>query len=223
MSNPSKEPPYQDWPTENVVSFSSPDSAYGFLSNRAPGFPITINGIQYLTAEALFQVCHFPDHPDLQSRIIADQNHKRVSRYAAIHFDKVRPDWPYLRLEAMRWVVRRKFSQYERLAELLQSTGQRPIIFQSFDDIFWGARYANFGTGTYGDQPVFRGRNTLGCLLMELRQQLRENGWKSFQEKQDQPTEILLPTNLPTHQKPVSLYLSSRPTNETSGKCAPIN
>jgi len=176
MEQTPREPAIHDWPTENVVLFSAPEKPYGFLSNRAPGFPLAVNGIVYLSAEALFQVCHFPDHPDLQRKIIADQNGKRVSWYARLHFDKVRPDWPHLRIDVMRWVLRRKFSQYEHLADQLLATEFRPIIFQSFDDTYWGASYARRGNGTYGDEPVFQGRNILGRLLMDLRQERKEQG-----------------------------------------------
>ena len=67
----------------------------------------------------------------------------------------------------MRWVLRlkREANQAE-IDAVLAATGDRPIVEVSTRDPWWGA------------QPVadrYEGRNVLGRLWMELRQQLRDH------------------------------------------------
>ena len=66
----------------------------------------------------------------------------------------------------MRWLLRKK-REANRVAidAVLAETGDRPIVEVSTRDRWWGAR------------PVaerYAGRNVLGRLWMELRQQLRD-------------------------------------------------
>ena len=76
------------------------------------------------------------------------------------------PGWNAQRVDVMRWVLRMK-REANRVAidAVLAATGDRPIVEVSTRDPWWGAR------------PVadrYEGRNVLGRLWMELRQQLRE-------------------------------------------------
>jgi len=63
----------------------------------------------------------------------------------------------------MRRAVLRKFSVHPELREILLSTGQEEIIENAPHDYYWGCGK----TGT--------GRNQLGIILMEVRQQLRDS------------------------------------------------
>ena len=66
----------------------------------------------------------------------------------------------------MRWVLRMKReANAAAIDDALARTGDRPIVEVSTRDPWWGARPA-------GDS--YRGRNVLGRLWMELRQQLRD-------------------------------------------------
>ena len=49
-----------------AVVFTDPAGEYGFLSNLAPGYPVIVNRIEFLTPEALFQAFKFPHSPRLQ-------------------------------------------------------------------------------------------------------------------------------------------------------------
>ena len=67
----------------------------------------------------------------------------------------------------MRWVLRMKReANPAEIDAVLAATGDRPIVEVSTRDPWWGA------------QPVadrYEGRNVLGRLWMELRQQLRDH------------------------------------------------
>jgi len=73
-----------------------------------------------------------------------------------------RPDWFEVNVEAMDVVLQAKFTQHEDLREKLLETGNRELIEDSPDDVFWGI-------GRDG-----QGRNELGKALMRLRERLRE-------------------------------------------------
>jgi ribA/ribD-fused uncharacterized protein len=72
---------------------------------------------------------------------------------------RIRADWDEVRLTVMKTGLLAKFSQNERLKQLLLSTGDTEIIEDSPRDAW--------GVGKKGD-----GQNWLGRLLMEVRAEL---------------------------------------------------
>ena len=153
---------YRRW---GAVVFLKTHELYGGLSNMAAGYPVTINGTRILTAEALYQACRFPHRPEVQ-RLIIEQASPMAAKMKSKPYRKdSRPDWEQVNVDIMRWCLRVKLVQnWERFGELLHSTGERPIIEESKRDAFWGAKATDAGT--------LVGRNVLGRLLMELRDQL---------------------------------------------------
>ena len=73
----------------------------------------------------------------------------------------MRADWLQARDDIMRRALHAKFTQHPALAELLLGTGDAVIVEHTGNDSYWG----DGGDGS--------GRNRLGELLMELREQLR--------------------------------------------------
>ena len=63
-------------------------------------------------------------------------------------------------MDIMRVALYAKYTQHQRLRDLLLGTGDREIVEHTSNDSFWG----DGGDG--------RGQNVLGKLLMELRDQL---------------------------------------------------
>ena len=145
------------------VVFLKTTEPYGGLSNMAGGFPLCVNGLCIPTSEALYQACRFPHRPDLQRLIIAQRSPMAAKMKAEPHLHDSRPDWDRVRVAVMRWCLRVKLAQHwKTFGELLRSTGELPIVEQSWKDDFWGAKPADDGT--------LRGVNALGRLLMELRE-----------------------------------------------------
>jgi len=139
---------------------------YGGLSNMASGFPIVLDGVKILSSEALYQACRFPHLPEVQRRILAQASPMTAKMVGKPHRKHSREDWERIRLRVMRWVVRVKLIQnWSRFSALLLSTGDRPIVEESLKDDFWGAKPVEGG--------MLTGVNTLGRLLMELREDVR--------------------------------------------------
>lgn len=79
---------------------------------------------------------------------------------------KIRKDWNSSKLKIMLWGVREKFHKNPKLSELLLSTGEEILIERNqWGDTFWGV---------CND----KGKNHLGKILMEVRNELK-NGKKT--------------------------------------------
>ena len=72
----------------------------------------------------------------------------------------VRADWERVKVDVMRTALRAKFTQHAAARELLLSTGRARLVENSPNDYVWGV-------GRDGS-----GRNLLGVLLAELREEL---------------------------------------------------
>ena len=151
---------------EGAAVFRIVRERWGGLSNFG-AYPLEVNGIAIPTSEALYQACRFPAEPELQRLVISQPNPMAAKIEANKKADRTRADWFDINVRLMRWVLRVKLAcNYESFGHLLDSTGEMPIVEYSRRDRFWGARYE-------GSELV--GVNALGRLLMELREQLRED------------------------------------------------
>ncbi len=89
------------------------------------------------------------------------------------HVGMTRGDWRAINIAAMRWCLRIKLSQHSAsFGTVLAETGDLPIVEISHKDDFWGARPQPDGT--------LLGKNVLGRLEMELRQQWLTGGADLF-------------------------------------------
>ena len=141
---------------------------YGGLSNMAGGFPLVVNDIKVRTSEALYQACRFPHMPEIQRLIIEQKSPMTAKMKGKPHRQNSRPDWNAVRVKIMRWCLRVKLAQnWDAFSELLLETADFPIVEQSKRDDFWGAKPV--------DKDILTGVNALGRLLMELREQVKDN------------------------------------------------
>ena len=141
---------------------------WGAFSNFQPlPVPIAAGPCIFSTSEALYQACKFPARPDIQLRIANAPTPKEAAAIGRTSGLGIDPGWNARRVDVMRWVLRMKReANPAQIDAVLAATGQRPIVEFSTRDPWWGAR------------PVadrYEGRNVLGRLWMELRQQLRES------------------------------------------------
>ena len=145
--------------------FKKTNEQYGGLSNMAPGFPLCVNGVSIRTSEALYQACRFPHIPELQRLILGERSPMTAKMIGKPHRTDSRKDWSRVRIPIMRWCLRLKLSQnWNKFSTLLLSTKDKPIVEESQKDCFWGAKPQEDGS--------IVGRNVLGRLLMELREEL---------------------------------------------------
>ena len=155
---------------KDSVVFLKTDEPFGGLSNMAGGYPIHVNGVRILTSEALYQVCRFPHLPDVQKLIIGQVSPMTAKMRSKPYRKDSRPDWDQVRVRIMRWSLRMKLANnWNTFSELLLRTGERPIVEESRKDDFWGAKVV-------GDGDTLVGMNVLGRLLMELREQVKQQG-----------------------------------------------
>ena len=163
------------WEHSSAV-FHKTREKHGGLSNMAAGFPLRVNGIQIRTSEALYQACRFPHLPDVQREIIGERSPMTAKMRSKPWRDETRPDWMEVRVKVMRWVLRVKLAQnWEKFShELLETDNLEIVEKKTRRADFWGAKVQEDGS--------FFGKNVLGRLLMELREQVRDSGQQSFLE-----------------------------------------
>jgi len=142
---------------------------YEFLSNFAR-IPVTRNGITYPTNEHAFQAAKATNPADA-ARILAAPtpgDAKRIGRRI-----QLRHDWEQIKLDIMLECLRAKFSP-PPIRTMLLATGQRPLVEgNNWHDRYFGVCFSC----QYGCDHV--GENHLGRLLMQVREELREEllGW----------------------------------------------
>lgn len=155
---------------KDSVVFLKTHEPFGGLSNMAGGYPIRVNGVRILTSEALYQACRFPHLPDVQKMIISQISPMTAKMLSKPYRKDSRPDWDHVRVRIMRWCLRMKLANnWNTFSELLLRTGDCPIVELSRKDDFWGAK-------AFGDGDTLVGMNVLGRLLMELREQVKQQG-----------------------------------------------
>ena len=156
------------------------DNGYEFLSNMYP-CKVEYEGLTYQTSEAAFQAAKFDKKEykmmftDIKPDNIKKNEWKRYARPAKKlgskngkiskndpeAFDK--EEWDNGRAyKVMKEVVLAKFTQNPDLKEMLVATGDACLIEgTTWKDTTWGV-----------DLSTMRGKNQLGKILMEVRQEL---------------------------------------------------
>lgn len=137
------------------------DNKYAFLSNFYDS-PIAIDGITYPTVEHFFQAQKTLDQDERLK--IADAatpgRAKRLGRTVSL-----RKDWEVVKDDVMRIGLRAKFSDEKLKIRLLATNDEELIEGNWWHDNYWGSCSC--------PKCNSQGKNTLGKLLMELRNELR--------------------------------------------------
>ena len=153
---------------DQACGFRLSRAEWGAFSNFQPlAVPIAAGPWTFATSEHAYQACKFPARPNIQQRIAEAPTAREAAAIGRTPGLGLDPGWNAQRVDVMRWVLRlkREANQAE-IDAVLAATGDRPIVAVSTRDPWWGA------------QPVadrYEGRNALGRLWMELRQQLRDH------------------------------------------------
>lgn len=149
---------------------------------------IEFDGITYPTSEHLYQSAKFYGETEEEleyikiiskastpnkARILASQEigggykwktdlNPIITKYRNLGV-KMRDDWEDIKVDVMRAIVYIKFSENQKLKQLLLSTGDRDLFEHTHRDKFW----ADGGNGS--------GKNWLGRILMETRERISKN------------------------------------------------
>ena len=164
-SNPEK--PMRIYARDESCCFRYTRAAWGAFSNFQPPrtVPIAAGPWAFRFSESLYQAAKFGARPDIQRRIAEAPTAREAAAIGRTPGLGIDPDWNAQRVNVMRWVLRMKReANTPEIDAVLAATGERPIVEVSTRDPWWGA------------EPVanrYEGRNVLGRLWMELRQQLR--------------------------------------------------
>ena len=147
---------------QRTINFYSVGDEYGEFSNFSP-HPITLDGKRWPTSEHYFQAQKFEDSSK-REEIRKANRPMLAARLGRDLKSKLRRDWESVKVGIMRDAVRAKFAQHENLRALLLSTGDARLVEHTENDSYWG----DGGDGS--------GKNMLGRILMEIREELRRRG-----------------------------------------------
>jgi len=140
------------------------DGEYAFLSNFAHR-PIIIKGKTWVTVEHIFQAAKTLDE-DMREQIrLAPTPGKAKQMGRTI---QIRSDWEEIKQDVMLKSIRLKFRQYPGLKEHLLSTKDAVLIEgNTWHDNTWGDCHCS-------KCQKIEGRNLLGQILMQVREELTE-------------------------------------------------
>lgn len=142
-----------------VYFYDVHENPYGCFTNFSPhGFELDADW--WRTSEHYFQSQKFAGTPHAEEiRKLLKPRQTFDLAHQLKHL--VRPDWLQVRDAVMRKAVERKFEFNADIRAVLLSTGDALLIENSPTDSYWGC-------GSDG-----KGKNTLGKILMEVREKLR--------------------------------------------------
>jgi ribA/ribD-fused uncharacterized protein len=133
-----------------IVSFTGPNF---FLSNFYP-CEVAFEGRIYKSSEHAYMAAKTTDE-NIRAYVAAQSTPgaaKKVGKSIPL-----RENWNHLRINYMRIILESKFGDYELRARLDATKGYELIEGNTWGDIFWG------------QCPLGTGRNELGKLLMQIR------------------------------------------------------
>lgn len=148
-------------PVPDTINFYSTADEYGEFSNFA-SFPITLKGKRWPTSEHYFQAQKFADKQH-EEAIRKARSPMVAARMGRDRKKKLRRDWESVKVNIMREAVFAKFTQHDELKTLLLATGDAKIVEHTERDDYWG----DGGDGS--------GKNMLGRILMQVREELRKD------------------------------------------------
>lgn len=141
------------------IRFYQQNKAYGYFSNFA-AYPISLQGKTWPTTEHYFQAQKFAGTPH-EELIRQAQTAREAAQMGRERNRPLRSDWEQIKDEIMRVALYAKFTQHLDLQQKLLATGTAQIIEHTKNDSYWG----DGGDGS--------GQNKLGQLLMQIRDQVR--------------------------------------------------
>lgn len=122
---------------------------------------VELDGVIWRTSEHYFQAQKFIHSPSDYRDVMLALSPGQAAKIGRDRSRPLRADWEDVKDDVMRKVLRAKFTQRDHLRARLLSTGDRDIVERTTYDYYWGS-------GTKGT-----GKNMLGVLLVELREELR--------------------------------------------------
>jgi ribA/ribD-fused uncharacterized protein len=145
-----------------IIQFYRVSEEHGCFSNFSR-HSIWLKGKRWPTSEHYFQAQKFAG-TEHEEAIRQAKSPMIAARMGRDRKKPLRRDWEAVKDDIMREAVRAKFTQHADLREILLSTGTATLVEHTVNDAYWG----DGGDGS--------GRNMLGRILMEVREELRAGG-----------------------------------------------
>ena len=142
------------------IEFYSKIPAYREFSNFFPS-AFDLDGKRWPTTEHYFQAQKFTATPEYQEEIRLAKTPEKAKSLGGSREKPIRADWDQVREDVMKKALKAKFTQNADLKAMLLSTGNRPLVEANPTDSYWG----------YGRTK--KGKNRMGILLQQLRDELR--------------------------------------------------
>lgn len=146
--------------TSSILFYKTTD-AYGCFSNFAR-FPIEMEGVLWPTSEHYYQSRKFESSADQQDVLLA-KTPFLAAQIGRERHRSFRQDWETTKDAVMKKALEAKIHQHAEFHDILLWTCDATLIEHTANDSYW----ADGGDG--------RGRNRLGEMLMELRDELRKS------------------------------------------------
>jgi N-glycosidase YbiA len=125
-------------------------------------FQVEWRGRSWPTSEHAYQAAHFFETaPELAEQIFRAKSAHEAYKLAKANGHRAPKNWEVIKESVMLDICRHKLQQHEYVRAKLLETGDAKIVEDSPKDSFWG----------WG--PDRRGRNALGKIWMQLRDELR--------------------------------------------------
>ena len=147
----------------NEINFyRASDKPYGAFSNLYRR-EVVFEGERFATSEHAYQAGK-PRKPAVREWLMAAPSPALLAMAAhGLYYWDVAPGWSKMKFDRMRSVLKEKFTQHEDLRELLLSTGSARLVESATVD--------NAVNRLWGEVNG-EGRNMLGVMLMDLREEL---------------------------------------------------
>ena len=142
-----------------AIEFYGTRDTYGCFSNFSK-HGVELDGQWWPTTEHYFQAQKFvgTEHVEL---IRCAATPKRAAEMGRERSRPLRADWENVKDEIMHRAVLKKFQTHQEIRAVLLSTGDAEVIENAPGDYYWGC----------GKNRT--GKNKLGIILVQVRQQLR--------------------------------------------------
>ncbi|MGB3723790.1 MAG: NADAR family protein [Pacificimonas sp.] len=148
---------------DEVRFYRASEKPYGAFSNLYRR-EIEFEGNVYATSEHAYQAGKARKEAVREWLMAAPSPSLLAMAAHGLYYWDVAPGWSKTKFERMRRVLRAKFDQHEDLKDLLLSTGDARLVESATVD--------NEVNRLWGEVDGV-GKNTLGIMLMELREELR--------------------------------------------------
>lgn len=148
---------------DEIRFYRASEKPYGAFSNLYRR-PLVFEGETFPTSEHAYQAGK-ARKPEVREWLMSAPSPALLAMAAhGLYYWDVAPGWSTTKFDRMRNVLRAKFEQHEDLRELLLSTGEARLVESATVD--------NEVNRLWGEVNGV-GRNMLGMLLMEVRDELR--------------------------------------------------